>query len=138
MTLSDHVATRMIDALQHLEADGCRRVHIIAHSMGARVMSGAADRLSHFFPRLPATSQGMPVQLPLPSVDCYAVSKGVESSERHDSETAHGNYAYVAALSTCLCASPAHFALKPVPLMLPTGLNSACQETSDCVAYCTV
>ena len=76
--MSNYVAAKMIEALQHLEADGCRRVHIVGHSMGARVLSGAADHLSRFFPRLPATSQGMPPSLPASSVDLCGVSKGAQ------------------------------------------------------------
>jgi pimeloyl-ACP methyl ester carboxylesterase len=64
VTLSDYVAHKLIEALEHLQEDGCRRVHIVAHSMGARVVSGAAERLAHFFPSLPPDSGGMPARLP--------------------------------------------------------------------------
>jgi pimeloyl-ACP methyl ester carboxylesterase len=59
VTLSDYMAARFIEALEHLQADGCRRVHIVSHSMGARVVSGAAERLSRFFPSLPTEFQGI-------------------------------------------------------------------------------
>jgi alpha-beta hydrolase superfamily lysophospholipase len=64
ITLSDYVSTKFVEALEHLQADGCRRVHIVAHSMGARVVSGAAERLSRFFPSLPMDSEGMPYTRP--------------------------------------------------------------------------
>lgn len=54
VTNSDYVSGKMIAALENLEADGCRRVHMFGHSMGARVVASAADRLSQFFRKLPS------------------------------------------------------------------------------------
>ena len=43
----------MIEALEQLQADGCRRVHVFGHSMGARVVATASDRLADVFQKLP-------------------------------------------------------------------------------------
>lgn len=52
MLLSDYIAESFQDAITHLRGDGCRRLHIIAHSMGARILSTAADRLPSLFSRV--------------------------------------------------------------------------------------
>ena len=57
MTASVYVAQHFEDALEHLRADGCRRVHLIGHSMGARVLSAAAQRLVDLFPASPAATE---------------------------------------------------------------------------------
>jgi esterase/lipase superfamily enzyme len=51
ITLSKRVGQKFEEALEHLQADGCTRLHIIAHSMGARVVAGAARRIQRLFPQ---------------------------------------------------------------------------------------
>jgi Alpha/beta hydrolase of unknown function (DUF900) len=53
VTQSDYVKEKMEEALHHLHTDGCRRVHIIGHSMGARVVAACADMLQKLFPQSP-------------------------------------------------------------------------------------
>lgn len=57
MTASRYVAQHFEDALEHLRADGCRGVHLIGHSMGARVLAAAAQRLVDLFPASPAATE---------------------------------------------------------------------------------
>jgi esterase/lipase superfamily enzyme len=53
----------MIEALEYLEESGCRRVHMFGHSMGARAVAGAAERLGKFFPEVPAGDPSSPAEM---------------------------------------------------------------------------
>lgn len=57
VTASGYVAQHFEDALEHLRADGCHSVHLIGHSMGARVLAAAAQRLVDLFPAAPAATE---------------------------------------------------------------------------------
>lgn len=57
VTASGYVAQHFEDALEHLRADGCHAVHLIGHSMGARVLAAAAQRLADLFPASPAGTE---------------------------------------------------------------------------------
>eukprot|EP00892_Ulva_mutabilis_P003595 jgi/Ulvmu1/1607/UM111_0036.1 len=54
---SEFVRNKFDAALQCLKADGCSRVHILAHSMGARVLAGVSQRLADIFAPSPNATE---------------------------------------------------------------------------------